>query len=445
MDYDVVIIGGGPAGYVAAIRAGQTGLKTLLVEKEHLGGMCLNWGCIPTKTFLETAKFLKRVQNAKKFGLKGVSASRVEVDWNKLLDRAGKISARLIRGIEYLMKKNGVTILNGEAIIRDANSVTVNDRRISAKYLILATGSVIPDWELETSSASVINVRELMTLDKLPERIVVAGNNAHAIELAQFFRTLGKKVALVYEKIVLPGIDPFLSDFIVKKLEKDGLTLIQWSESISENPEKILNGIPFEYDLIINACSRKGNIPYSDLGLPQKNGFIEVNEYFQAGHENVYAIGDVNGLSYLAHVASAQGLSVINHIHGVKEKLDLKKLPINIYTLPEMAQIGYTEPELKEKGMDFKVSDFPLTANAKSLIEDESEGRIRLLSDNRYGEVLGVQIISGNATDMIGEAAAFMELEGTIYDVARVIHAHPTVSEIFMEAGFEAIDKAIHK
>lgn len=446
MDYDVIIIGAGPAGYVAAIRAGQTGLKTLLIEKENLGGMCLNWGCIPTKTFLETAKLLQKVKKAKNFGIKGLNANKVALDWKQLGKRAQQISTRLIKGIEFLMKKNGVEIIKGEAIIKDQHTISVNNRRITAQNLIIATGSVIKNLDIAVPEGKIVEVKNLLQLKEIPPKIVVYGNNAHAVELAQFFALSGYDSTLLFKELLMPGVDKVLVEFIQNRLSKDGVKLIQINKDIVFSEDSFLHeGKEIPYDLLINAAERTANIPFSDIALPIKDGFISTNQYFQAGYDNIFAIGDVNGKSYLAHAASAQGLNVINVIYGVKNPLDLKKIPINIYTQPEMAQIGLTEEEVKEKGIEYKVAEFPLSANAKSLIEDDKEGKIRLISDTKYGEVLGVQVIAPNATDMIAEAGVLIEMEGTIFDVARVIHAHPTISEIFMEAGFEAIDKAIHK
>lgn len=445
MDYQVVIIGGGPAGYVAAIRAGQTGLKTLLVEKEKPGGMCLNWGCIPTKTMMETAALFKKMKKASEFGITGIDEKTLAVDWPLLTKRAQKISGQLIKGIEFLLKKNGVEFIQGEATIKTDHEIVVENRRITFDHLIIATGSEIVPLELPFPEEKIVEVKQMFSLEKIPEMLVVYGNNAHAMELAQFFALTGKKALLLYSEILLPGVDPFLTGFLVRQLEKDGVILLQ-----ADNHLRISGGIlqndrmEFHYDVVINAGPRKGNIPFSELALSLRDGFIETNDYFQTNYPNIYAVGDVSGKTNLAHAASAAGLAVINHIHGVKEKLDLTRIPMNIYTVPEVAQIGLTEEQCRQQGYPVKISEFPLSANAKSLIEGDREGKIRLLSEEKFGEVLGVQIIAPSATDLIAEAAAYMELEGTIYDVAKVVHAHPTVSEIYMEAGFAAIDKAIH-
>lgn len=446
MNYDVIIIGAGPGGYVAAIRAAQTGLKTLVLDKEFVGGMCLNWGCIPTKTFLETAKLYKRLQKAEEFGIAGISSGKMKINWPDLVKRAGKISGRLTKGIEFLFNKHGVEYQKGEAVILDKNRVRVGKKTYSGNHIIIATGSSIPQADLPVPSEKILEIRSLLSLKSIPENIVVYGNNPHSIELAQFFAMIGKQTTLlVKDDLNLPGLDPFIVNFIKNRLKKDGVSVLSLNDSVKFSENEIVSGskkIPFE--IILNAQSRIGNIPFSELALPIKNGFLEVDRNLRAGYPNIYSIGDVNGKSYLAHAASAQGIWVIDHINGVKEELQLNNYPFNIYTEPEIAQIGLTEPEVKSKKIEYKISEFPLSANAKSLIESSKEGIIRIISDLKYGEILGVQIIASNATDLISEAGALIEMEATIFDAVKIVHAHPTVSEIFGEVTLEAIDKAIH-
>lgn len=248
----------------------------------------------------------------------------------------------------------------------------------------------------------------------------------------------------------MPKADPYISDYILNKIKKDRIKVIfnvavESTKGIWANGKLNINNEEIPCDLIINARDRKANLIQSDIKLDMENGFITVDENLETSVKGIYAIGDVNGLSLFAHVASAQGLHVVNKLKGIDNKLDFSKLPMNMYTVPEAAQIGLTEAEAKEAGYDYKSSEFPLSANGKAQTEGASEGFVRILSDKKYGEVLGVQIIAPNATDMINEASAYMQLESTIYDIAQTVHTHPTVSEVFMEAGFEAVDQAIHK
>ncbi len=448
MKYDVIIIGAGPAGYVAAIRAAQTGLKTALIEKNHLGGMCLNWGCIPTKAIIESAKMYRKVLTAADFGVEGVEPDKISFNWDKSKKRAQKIAMRLKAGIGFLMKKNGIEVITGEAVIKSENTVTVDNRTIESSYIIIATGSYPAPATFVSNSDKVIQLDKLFEEKELAQHIVVYGRGAVAVEMTQFFNMIGKNVTLISpNQNIIPRVDTFLSDFALKTLKNRKVNLI-----ISDKDATWDNGIltidnqNITCDTIINCSMRRAVLIKSEIAIKlNENGFIDTDDNFETNVKGIYAVGDVNGKSYLAHIASAQGLSVVNSIKGIKTDFNFDNFPINIYTSPEMSQIGKTEQALKEEGIDYKISQFPLSANGKAQTEGQSEGLIRLLSDNKYGQVLGVQIIADHATDMIAEAAAYMQIEGTVYDVASTMHAHPTVSEIFMEAGFEAIDKAIHQ
>ncbi len=450
MKFDVIIIGSGPAGYVAAIRAGQVGLKTAIIEKGKIGGMCLNWGCIPSKALIESAKLYRKIsKDAAKFGIEGIDKKSLSFNYAKAVKRADVIVTRLTSGVEFLLKKNGVEVIKGEAKITSENTVTVNNRNLEAGNIIIATGSKSP--KPENTSEVVVEVNDLFTDREIPEHIVVAGYDAVAVELAQLFSVLGKKVTLISPTdTLIPLADPYLFDHLVSNFKKQKINIV-YNTTLDDtltaynNHTIDLNGESIKCDMLINASHRKATLPASDVNFDQENGFLKTDEDCETSVHNIYAVGDVNGKSRFAHIGSAQGLHVINKIKGVRQKLDLKKYPINMYSIPEMAQIGYTEPELKADGVDYKISEFPLSANGKAMTEGTNEGFVRILSDTKYGEVMGVQIVAPHATDMIAEASAYMQLESTIYDVANTVHAHPTISEVFMEAGFEAVDKAIHK
>ena len=432
--YDLIIIGSGPAGYVAAIRAGQVGLKTAIVEKTQIGGMCLNWGCIPSKSILESVKLYQRIlKDSGRFGIDGIDKKAISFNWNKAIKRSDGIVKKLTSGVEFLLKKNGVDIS------------VVENRNLEAKNILIATGSTSPSIE-NLFEGLVIEPKELFKEREIPANIVVIGKAPVAIELAQAFNLMDKNVTLISDTGgIMPKADPYISDFILNKINKDRIKVIfniaiDSTKNIWKNGKLTVNNDEIPCDVI-----RKANLIKSDIQFEMENGFIKVDEDLETSVKGVYAIGDVNGLSLFAHVGSAQGLHVVNKLKGIDTKLDLSKLPMNMYTTPEAAQIGLTEAEVKEAGYDYKSSEFPLSANGKAQTEGASEGFVRILSDKKYGEVLGVQIVAPNATDMINEASAYMQLESTVYDIAQTVHTHPTVSEVFMEAGFEAVDHAIHK
>lgn len=448
MDYDLTIIGGGPAGYVAAIRAGQTGLKTAVVEKKHVGGMCLNWGCIPTKSLLESAKFYQKIKtSASKFGIEGIDKKAISFDWKKAVKRAKGNVRTLTNGVGFLLKKNGVEVIEGEAEILSETEISAANRTIQTKNMIIATGSYPESLPEEYPKDKIIEIEKLMEVESIPENIVITGNGPVAVEMAQFFAMIDKKVTwITFGDELIPHADKYIVDFIKKKFKREKIEIISDAVTGYEGDELVAGDNKIKVDMIINCRIRKAVLPSSKIDIKLDNGFIETKPTLQlADYNNIFAVGDVNGRAYLAHTASAQGIHAVNYINGVKKDMDISVNPFNMYSYPEVAQVGLTEEQVKEQDYDYKISEFPMSANGKALTEGETEGVVRLISENNYGEVLGVQIIAPHATDMIAEAATLMEIEGTIYDVAKTIHAHPTVSEIFMEAGFEAVDKAIHK
>lgn len=451
MKYDLVIIGSGPAGYVSAIKAGQVGLKTAIIEKEDVGGMCLNWGCIPSKALLESAKLYQKIKKeAGRFGVDGIDKKALEFNYGKAVKRANTSVKKLTKGVGFLLKKNGVDLIEGEAKITSKNTVTVENRSIEAENIIIATGSRSPKVD-DAGSDVLIGIKELFTDIEIPENIVVLGNTAVAVELAQLYNMIDKKVTLVYnEDTIMPLADEYVSDYMLKILKKNKIKIIDnvgidSLEGIYKDGELELDGEKVKCDMLINARERKAVLPESEVDIEIENGYVKTDEDCKTSVDNIYAIGDVNGKSYFAHIGSAQGLHIIDKLKGVNSKLDIKKYPLNMYTTPEIAQIGLTEKEIKEQGYDFKVGEFPLSANGKALTEGNTDGFVRVLSEEKYGEVLGVQIVAANATDLIAEASAHMQLESTVYDIAKTVHAHPTVSEVFMEAGMDAAFKAIHK
>lgn len=436
MKYDLIIIGSGPAGYVAAIRAGQTGLKTLVIDRKYVGGMCLNWGCIPTKTWMESAKMFRRLKNAADFGIEGISPEQLTFNWETARKRSKAVVNKLSKGIEYLWKKNAVEFLKADARIISAHEVEADNRILEADHIMIATGSRPPRLE---NIANVIELEDLANLEVLPERVVVYGHGPTVVEMAQFFALLEKQVTIVStSETIIPDIDAYLQAHIQKRLKKDRIRVIPSSEAkFSEN--SIIHGEErIEFDAVLNCQWRQAIIPQNNLSLLTYGGYLQVDAEYRSSTPNIFAAGDVNGKSYLAHAASAQALQIVDLIHGKPISPEREQWPLNIYSEPEISQLGMTEQQLKDKGIDYKVSEYSLSANGKALAEGNSEGFIRLLYESKYSQVLGVQIVSVNATDMISEAAVLMELEGTVYDLARAVHAHPTVSEVFMDVGSAA-------
>ncbi|NLK50701.1 MAG: NAD(P)/FAD-dependent oxidoreductase [Candidatus Cloacimonetes bacterium] len=439
MKYDLIIIGSGPAGYVAAIRAGQTGLKTLVIDKRYIGGMCLNWGCIPSKTWLESAKlYNKIVKQSADFGITGVDAKKIGFDWKQARKRSSDVIAKLSRGIEFLWKKNGVEFLKAEAKIISPTEVEADKQIFETKHILIATGSRPAELD---GMKKVLGVEALANSDSLPEKPIIWGEGPVAYEMLQFFQLLGREPVLALTgEVLLPELDESLQSFVQRKLKKEKVTVVPAQKIRFDGEKAFIDKQEIEYDTILNCSLRKAVLPKSKVELQLKDGFIEVNHSFQSSIPNIYAAGDVNGKSYLAHAASSQGLAVIDHIHGRNLDVDaLELMPINIYSDPEIAQIGKTESQLKAEGVEYMTQQYSLAANGKALAEGASEGYLRLIYEPKYSQVLGVQIVASNATDMIAEAALLLEMEGTVYDLATAIHAHPTVSEVFMDAGSQAV------
>ena len=447
-EYDLVIIGAGPAGYVAAIRAGQVGLKTAIIEKKYMGGMCFHWGCIPTKSLLESAKIFEKTKHAEEFGIDGIDVGKLSFNWQKAKSHSTSITKKMSDGVTSLLLKNGVEIITGTAKIGSENTIYVDNRKITTENIIIATGSKPKLSDAKIANAPIVEMEKLFELQSIPDNIVLTGNHVSAIEMAQFFRLIGKNVTLIANSdYFLDGLDEYLISYIIKKLESENIRVILKSYPEKyENGELAVGGIKVRCDLLVNCNSRKAILPESETPIElTERGFIRTTEWFETNLKRVFAIGDVSGKSFVAHIASAQGIHIVNYIKGIRTNFDDSTYPINMYTVPEIAQIGMTEKQVREVGVEYKISEFPLSANGKAMIEGNTEGFIRMISDRKYGQVLGIQIVAANATDMIAEASAYMNVESSVYDIAKTIHAHPTVSEIYNEIGFDAFEKAIHK
>jgi dihydrolipoamide dehydrogenase len=446
-NFDLVIIGAGPGGYVAAIRGAQLGLKTALVEKERLGGCCLNWGCVPSRRFMESAKLLDRMRNSSNFGIDGVEPGKLSFNWKKSSIEKDKIVNKLVRGVEFLMRKNGVEVFKGSAVLDGRSNVRVGDEVLIGKNVIIATGSR-PDraFAKTFSSGMVIEIDELYAREDAPERIVIRGGNVVACEMANMLHLIGKSVSLVTsESRLMPQLDSACSTFVRERFKKLGIK-VYFETDITANKKGTVKAgeDSIECDAVLN-CSDRTAIPpeMNDMRLDMRNGFIKVDEFMQTSVPHVYAIGDVTGTLF-AHVASAQGSTATHHMAGVHDPLDFKKLPTNIYLDPEVAAVGMTEEEVKASSIDYVKGEFPMSVNSKAMVEGQTEGFVKILADKKYEEILGVHIVSSRATELIAEAVMSMSLEETLEGLSRAVHAHPTISETFMEAGFKAMGKPVH-
>ena len=440
MDYDLIIIGAGPAGYVGAIRAGQAGLKTAVIEKKTVGGMCLNWGCIPSKAMLESAKYFSRLGMAADFGVEGLDPKKLTFSWEKGVKRSERIVRRLTKGVEYLLKKNNVEIISGTASVEGPETVVVDNRKLTAKNIIIATGSYPRPLPFKVHENKILNLESFFSMKEIPQKLLVVGEGPVSAEVSQMLALIGKDITLLKTADkVFPALDDYLNAYISRRLDSLKIKVIEGTtvgyDSLNLD----------EYEGIVNCMPRKGIKPTGSLKPEENESFYVTDEHFMTSIKGVYAVGDVNGRSIYAHAASAQALAAVNHILGITETMQTERVPLTIYTDPEIAQIGRTEQQLTAEGVEYKVNEFPLSANGKALTEGQPEGVLRIISEPKYGEVLGVQIIAHNATDLISEASAYMAVESTVWDVAHTMHAHPTISEVFLEAGADAIGKPINK
>lgn len=457
MNYDVIVIGGGPGGYVAAIKAAQLGAKVAVVEDGNLGGVCLNWGCIPTKTLIRTAKLFTDIKRSEEFGILGIDEKNTSVDWTKLIDRKNSVVERLVTGINSLFKKHKIDLYDGWATVKNKNEVEVNGETITGKNLILATGAreympPISGLEETLKTGKILNSKAAFELDKIPEELVVIGGGVIAVEFATIFNAIGSKVTLIQRsKQILSSTEKEMGKTLQRQLKKDGINVITGTSLKSITEEEIViehkkKEKTFTGDKYLVSLGLKANLSgleSLDLELDEKE-FVKTDDCLKTNIDGVYAIGDLNGKHALAHVASAEGIVAAENIMGKDTTMNYDIVPACIYTFPELASVGMTDEEAKENGYDVNVSKFPLSANGKALAEGETVGFAKIISDNKDGKVLGVHIMAGHATDMISEAIIAMQLGAKVDNIAKAIHPHPTTSEIVMEAAFGAVDQAIH-
>ncbi|WFA08278.1 dihydrolipoyl dehydrogenase [Tissierella sp. Yu-01] len=454
--YDVIIIGGGPGGYVAAIKAAQLGAKVAVIEREKLGGICLNWGCIPTKSLLISAKHYKNVLRSQDFGIVGINKDNVSVEWESMLSRKDSVVNKLVSGITMLFKKNNVELFSGDAKIINKNRVEVNGQILEGSNLIIATGATnnfpdIPGLKEALANGRALDSKAALQLEEIPKELIIIGNNTYAIEFATLFNAIGSKVTLIHNaEQIIPYGEPEMVKSLERQLKKDGIKILskttvkaftQEGVIVESKSEKV-----YTADKYIVFLGMKANIEgFEHLNLRvNSKGFIETNDRMESNITGIYAIGDVNGKHPLAHVASAEGIVAVENIMGVESKLNYNLIPQVVYSFPEMASVGLSEEQANEKGHNFKVSKFPLSANGMAIAEEETVGFVKIISDNQYGEIIGVHILGSDAGNMISKAVAIMQLEGTVYDLAKTIHPHPTFSEALVEAAYGAIGKYIH-
>lgn len=459
--YDVIVIGSGPGGYVTAIRASQLGFNTAIVEKESLGGVCLNWGCIPTKALLKSAEVYNYLKKSEDYG---ISAENVSSDFDKVINRSRSVADTMSKGVNFLMKKNKITVIKGHATINSDKTITIQDKKdsyiISGSHVIIATGARSREINsLVQNGKNIIGYREAMTLEKQPKDLIIVGSGAIGVEFAYFYNSLGTNVTLVeYLPKIAPLEDDDISKELQKILKKQGVKIMTSSELIDSeaNNDKVdvkikdPNGeiINMTADVVLSAVGIKSNIEglgLENLEIETEKDKILVNDFYKTNVDGFYAIGDVVNGPALAHVASAEGITCIEKIKGMSvNPLDYGNIPGCTYCKPEIASVGLTEKQAIENGFDIKIGKFPFTASGKAQSSGNSEGFVKVIFDSKYGEWLGCHMIGSNVTEMISEAVVGRKLETTGHEILKAVHPHPTLSEAVMEAVADAYDEVIH-
>jgi len=458
--FDVTVIGGGPGGYVAAIRASQLGMKVALVEKERVGGICLNWGCIPSKSLLKSAEMMHSFRRAEEFGF---TLKDVTVNWPTIIKRSRDVSERIVKGVEFLMKKNKIEVIPGSGKLTGKTTVEVSREgkvveTISSRAIILATGArprSIPGVPIDRKA--VITSTEAMLLASQPKSMIVIGGGAIGVEFAYFYNAFGTKVTVV-EMLpsLLPKEDKEITKILESSLKKQGIEILTSTKVESVTVE---NGVKVKVadkdlkktlsaDVALMAVGVQGNVDnigLEALGIKAEKGMILTNEFQQTNVPSIYAIGDVAGPPWLAHAASHQGVVAADHIAGrAKHGIDRTNIPSCTYCHPQVASVGLTEEDAVKAGYTVKVGRFPFRPLGKAMAIGESEGTVKLVFDERYGELLGAHIVGPEATEMIAELGMAKALETTYSEILHTMHAHPTLSEAVMEAAGQAFNEAIH-
>lgn len=454
-DYDITVIGAGPGGYVAAIKAAKEGKKVCIIERENFGGVCLNEGCIPTKTLIKTANVLHEIKEADSFAITGVDASKVAVSMEKLQKRKKSVVQKLVGGVKALLRGNKVAIVEGAASFVDAHTVTAGDKKITSEYFIIATGSdvMMPSFIKQEGKNTILTSKEALNIDHIPASIAIIGGGVIGVEFAYLFNKLGSKVTVLeLMDHILPMVDEEVSDMAKKRLAKDGVVFHTGAKvtTVKDNTVLFEKGGAAESvkaDCVLMAV---GRVPRTDglnakeIGIEFDRAAIKTDDHLRTNIPNIFAIGDVNAKVMLAHTASHEGIVAVETICGQKMHMDYGKIPSCIYLEPEIACIGLTEKQAREKCANVKIGKFPMAANGKSLVEGDTDGVVKVIIDGDLGEILGVHLYGKHTTDMIAEIAVAMTLEATAEEIIHTIHPHPTVSESVPEAFMAAFGKAIH-
>ncbi|MDC0870376.1 dihydrolipoyl dehydrogenase [Flavobacteriaceae bacterium] len=461
MKYDIIIVGSGPGGYVTAIRASQLGFKTAVVEKESLGGVCLNWGCIPTKALLKSAQVYDYLKHVDQYGLK---AESIDKDFNAVVSRSRNIANGMSKGVQFLMKKNKIDIIDGFGKVKTGKKVAVTSedgkvKEYSADHIIIATGARSRELpNLPQDGEKVIGYRKAMTLASQPSSMIVVGSGAIGVEFAHFYNAMGTKVTIVeYLPNLVPLEDKDVSKQFERSFKKAGIKVMTNAsvESVDTSGKGIKATVKtkkgeeiLEADIVLSAVGIKTNIEnigLEDVGIITDRDKILVNDWYQTNIPGYYAIGDVVPGPALAHVASAEGITCVEKIAGLhSEKIDYENIPGCTYASPEIASVGLTENQAKDKGYEIKVGKFPFSASGKATAAGTPDGFVKVIFDAKYGEWLGCHMIGAGVTDMIAEAVLGRKLETTGHEVLKTIHPHPTMSEAVMEAVADAYDEVIH-
>ena len=461
MNYDVIVVGSGPGGYVTAIRASQLGLKTAVIEKESLGGICLNWGCIPTKALLKSANVFDYINHAEDYGIK---VNDYKADFNGIIKRSRSVAEKMSGGVQFLMKKNKIDIIMGNGKVLPGKKVQVTDDKgknteYSAKHIIIATGArsrQLPN--LPQDGEKVIGYREAMVLPKLPKKMVVVGSGAIGVEFAYFYNAMGVDVTIVeFLPNIVPVEDEEVSKQLLRTFKKQGMKIMTEStvEKVDNKGKSCTVTVKtkkgeetIECDVVLSAVGIEANIQnigLEDVGIVVDKGKIIVNDYYETNIPGYYAIGDAVPGPALAHVASAEGITCVEKIAGLNpESIDYGNIPGCTYCSPEIASVGMTEQAAKDAGHEIKIGKFPFSASGKASASGHNDGFIKLIFDAKYGELLGGHMIGANVTEMIAEIVAIRRLETTGHELIKTIHPHPTMSEAIMEAAAAAYGEVIH-
>ncbi|MDG1396601.1 MAG: dihydrolipoyl dehydrogenase [Flavobacteriales bacterium] len=461
MNFDLIVVGSGPGGYVTAIRASQLGLKTAIVEKESLGGVCLNWGCIPTKALLKSAQVFEYINHADEYG---INVPDAKVDFAAVVKRSRNVAGGMSKGIEFLMKKNKIEVLSGMGKIKTGKKVVVTDEKgtaieHSAKNIIIATGArsrQLPN--LPQDGKKIIGYREAMTLSKTPKKMIIVGSGAIGVEFAYFYNAMGTDVTVVeFMPNIVPVEDVDISKQLERSFKKSGIKVmtnasvekVDTTGAMCKATVKTKKGEEIlEADIVLSAVGITANIEnlgLEDVGIATDKGKVLVNDFYQTNIPGYYAIGDVIPGPALAHVASAEGINCVEKIAGMDvQPMNMNNIPGCTYASPEISSVGYTEQAAKDAGYTIKVGKFPFSASGKASAAGHKDGFVKVIFDAKYGEWLGCHMIGANVTELIAEAVVARKLETTGHEILKSVHPHPTMSEAVMEAVADAYDEVIH-